>query len=906
MQDSPQKVIDRYRILRSLGKGGMGEVFLAYDPLCCREIALKQIREEMRGNPTIQERFLKEARIASQLSHPSIIPIYTIKQEKENSYYTMPYIEGETLKQIVRTSLEQEKQGEILHQIGSSIPILSRIFLTLCQAVRYIHSKGVLHRDLKPENVIVGKYGEVMILDWGLAEFVKLREEEFKDLPPLLLQDITKPGKIPGTVTYMAPERALGEQATFQTEIYSLGVILYQILTLHLPFQRSSLAEYRKKMQQETLLEPQEMAPHRDIPSQLADIAKKCLAFKTSQRYHHVDEVIADLEHYIEGKPKWIPSAHLNIDRKEDWLFQEHLLLAKHIALTTVSDVVEWVSMMISKKSFVGNVRLEAKVRLGEKSRGIGFLLQVSEEALKKGGEDGDCIWIGSAAHPGAILFRLGVDVMRSDFGGLLPRTSYTVIIEKQDKQLRCFVDNTPLLNYISHSPPSGGTRVGLLYRDGDFQLEELHVSMGSLNAQVHCLAIPDTFLVHKDYNLALAEYEKIAQAFSGRAEGREAVFRKGVALLEQGLDNKKKKEKERLFSLAQEEFSKLRYTPSAPLEYLGKSFIYKATLEVEEEIKCLELSLRKYPKHPQLAILKEHILFRLHETSHYHRIAAYHFALLALRQLPHLFSIPGNKRLIESLKNHWEKLPFLEGTPDVSGIIISLAFWLAKPLALEEILKSTQDPFLKNDAYFALLELGCTEQVMQLLNSHPSEEVASIKQDIASSPSFRAFCWIAQRTLDQKKGKNLLSHFAKGEELCRSSQEKVLLDAFHVHALLQDKQWSAAELLLSSYIPSLSSGQESPLQPLFVCFLWHTEGEEIARIHCGGISETPFPHTSFLLSHFLLGKISWEDAWAKQAFFYEKLQLLRQLVLFYSCLNDPKNETVYRKKLHRYLILVR
>lgn len=200
--------IGNHQIVRSLGKGGMVEVFLAFDPTCGRNVALKRIRQEMKSNATLQERFLREARIASQLTHPSIVPIYTISQEGEETFYTMPYVEGETLKQILRAAYDEEKEGEVKHPIGSSIPTLMRIFLNVCQAIAYSHSKGILHRDVKPDNIIVGKYGEVLILDWGLADFVgevsELYVSEKKDAPPI---DLTRPGKVPGTLSYLDPER---------------------------------------------------------------------------------------------------------------------------------------------------------------------------------------------------------------------------------------------------------------------------------------------------------------------------------------------------------------------------------------------------------------------------------------------------------------------------------------------------------------------------------------------------------------------------------------------------------------------------------------------------------------------------------------------------------------------------
>ena len=143
----------------------------------------------------------------------------------------MPYIKGETLKEVLKQTREKEKTGDPPHLLGSSIPALMRIFLNVCQAMDYAHSNGFLHRDLKPENIIVGKFGEVMILDWGIAHHLSSKEvdsfldvdEHLETSSPDHFTDLTRPGKVVGTVNYMAPERAFGEPSTMQTDIYSFG-----------------------------------------------------------------------------------------------------------------------------------------------------------------------------------------------------------------------------------------------------------------------------------------------------------------------------------------------------------------------------------------------------------------------------------------------------------------------------------------------------------------------------------------------------------------------------------------------------------------------------------------------------------------------------------------------------------
>jgi eukaryotic-like serine/threonine-protein kinase len=134
-EESLPNAIGPYAIVQSLGKGGMGEVYLAKDPICGRRVALKRIRPELRANKTIQSRFLREAQVASVLSHPSIVPILAIQTAPPDVYYTMPFVEGDTLRQILRTTREQEKKGEELHAVGRSIPSLARIFLQVCEAV---------------------------------------------------------------------------------------------------------------------------------------------------------------------------------------------------------------------------------------------------------------------------------------------------------------------------------------------------------------------------------------------------------------------------------------------------------------------------------------------------------------------------------------------------------------------------------------------------------------------------------------------------------------------------------------------------------------------------------------------------------------------------------------------------
>jgi eukaryotic-like serine/threonine-protein kinase len=886
MQDNLLSTIGNYQIKRKLGQGGMGEVFLVFDPVCKRDIALKRIRKEFTANSALQKRFLREALIAAHLSHPSIIPIYSIHKEKE-IFYTMPYVQGETLKEILKTSYEEEKASEVRHPLGSSIPTLASVFLKVCQAIAYAHSKGVLHRDLKPDNIIVGTYGEVLVFDWGLANIIQHSDEPLsQELKGSV--EITKTGKVPGTLLYLAPERILGGSSSVLTDIYALGVILYQMLTLRIPFHRKTVEHVRKTLHLEKLIDPLEMAPYRDIPDHLAQIAKRCLASDPSQRFSSVTAIVDELQSYIEGRPEWIEAAELEVNRKSDWQFQENVLLAKHMAITRAPDVIEWVSLMLSRASFMGNIRIETEVTIANEGSGIGVLLAIPEAAERKGLlSEGYYLWMGSEKQPALRLFQSNVEVLTLFDFALKANTLYAVAIELEGHHLYIYLNQVLICRYHSHIPMLG-THIGLLTKDADFTLGPLKVFVGSQNAMINCLAVPDAFLASQNYSKALLEYRRIASCFSGRTEGREALFRAGLTLLEQAHKERSRKEKERLYSEAHEEFSALRFTPSAPLEFLGKSLIYKAMQEIEEEVKCLELALRKYPKHPLTKIIAEHVTFRLHESSNQSRIAAFYFLLLAIRQLPKIFEIPDNARLFHSLKAHLEPLPFL--LP--SDVDVHIAFWLTKKTTLIEMAKLDLPKETIENIFLALLALRQDEWIRA--HSHLCPESSSLFNVSLFEPTAFSICALYQ-TLDRALIEGSSDKVIQERDFALRSEP---FAALLIWAYLLKNEWDAARTLLEEYIPTGRSVDEySPLYPLAGCLLRHFEGEEAALSHFSCV-EIPHPPTTMLLSFYLQGKISEKKGWITTAFPWEKMQLFRQLHLYFHCAGDNGRASYFHRKM--------
>ncbi|CDR33880.1 serine/threonine-protein kinase PknD [Criblamydia sequanensis] len=922
--------IGPYLILETIGKGGMGEVFLAYDTSCGRQIALKRIREDLLNFKQIHDRFLKEAHITSQLTHPSVIPIYTIHKDKGTIYYTMPYVKGETLRQLLKEARNQEIKEHHLEPVQSSIPSLIRILISICQAIAYAHSHQVLHRDIKPENIIVGRFGEVLILDWGLAKLMNDPDEEgeIEEKKGYFdLSGLTRVGKVVGTLNYMAPERALGKEANIQTDIYSLGVILYQMLTLRFPFKRKSLKNFREEMKYEELIDPTEIAPYRDVPRVLSKIAFTCLDPDPKKRYRRVEDLIRDLENFIEGRAEWFHTKELSPAKKSDWEFQENVFLAEHIAITRAAEVSDWMNLMISKDSFGENVRIEAKVRLKTHGHGVGFLISVPEISERRHLNDGYCLWLGSDINKSTKLLRSTVEVVHAPELVLKRYAWYKITIEKIEHRINFYLNDELQFSYVSHLPLVG-THVGLLSRDADYEIQDLNVFVAGQNVMVKCLAVPDAFLAHKNFTAALSEYRRIGYSFPGRQEGREAMFRAGITLLEEAKNETNPLLAEKLYDLSLKEFEKLHETPGAPLEYLGKALVYQSLKEYEEEIKCFELALRRFPSHPLSFILHEQILSRMHECSRSNRKATYKFILLALRRLPRILTLPNSKRLFSSLERHWEELfllkapSFLESSLQWSLNFSSiLAFWLNKGYVLTEIaedmLKKTVVEPLPVNLFTLLFKMEDSEFLSKAIQIFSQKEeyrlLAAFVQELnlILEPQEGVDELFLKTPLDFKTKELFLYALidiwlAKGgankaiillDSLDPYLENTLELDSHKIWCYLKLNLFEEASKIFSNYPSDFLAKEDCPLFSLFGCFLAATDGEEVAYIHFLGAIDIAYPRTWTLLAHFLKGQRIENLSWQQRAFFWEKKQLYRQISLYYHCIGEPKQSELWLQR---------
>ncbi|MEK7485519.1 MAG: protein kinase, partial [Planctomycetota bacterium] len=291
----------RYAVLKTLGEGGMGIVELVKDQLLGREVARKTIKMQRRDSNQLSRkeevllwRFKKEAAITALLEHPHIIPLYEMQRPEQGEIqFTMRKVEGQTLRNL----LQKKRKGEL--ELDET-QILN-IFRKVCDAIAYAHSKGVIHRDLKPDNVMVGQFGEVYVMDWGISKRLEESPEEEKDLEVLLTQqevekdDLYKTIGGMGTPGYMSPEQQENaSNVTPQSDIYSLGKILRECFTLLSPMEE--LKQQAKKSLQAKNATKKKTTE--GIPEEIEAIEKKATQENPTDRYESVQEFIQDLEKY--------------------------------------------------------------------------------------------------------------------------------------------------------------------------------------------------------------------------------------------------------------------------------------------------------------------------------------------------------------------------------------------------------------------------------------------------------------------------------------------------------------------------------------------------------------------------------------------------------------------------------
>jgi serine/threonine-protein kinase len=309
----------RFRILRPHAQGGLGAVFVALDGELNREVALKQILERHADDWSSRQRFIAEAHITGGLEHPGVVPVYGLgTDDAGHPYYAMRFIKGDSLKEAIRAfhhqgniqaAIQPGREGQDGEAPGSrdlGLRKLLRRFIDVCNAVDYAHSRGVIHRDLKPANIIMGKHGETLVVDWGLAKAVGRADPSIGErtvAPGSSGTEETLPGCTLGTPAYMSPEQARGELSKLgaRSDVYSLGATLYCVLTGKPPFEAEDLGAVLRAAEKGRFRPPTQLEP--SIERALEAICLKAMATRPEERYATARAVADDLERWMADEP---------------------------------------------------------------------------------------------------------------------------------------------------------------------------------------------------------------------------------------------------------------------------------------------------------------------------------------------------------------------------------------------------------------------------------------------------------------------------------------------------------------------------------------------------------------------------------------------------------------------------
>ena len=263
------KINDRYEIIKSIGEGGMANVYLAYDTILERNVAVKVLRGDLSNDEKFVRRFQREALSASSLNHPNIVEMYDVGDENGVFYIVMEYINGKTLKQLIK------KRGHL------SVPEAIDIMIQLTEGLAVAHNSYIIHRDIKPQNIMILEDGMVKITDFGIAMAINAA-------------DLTQTNSVMGSVHYLPPEQAAGKGSTIKSDIYSLGILFYEMLSGTMPFRGETAVEIALKHIKEPMPSIRKVNPK--VPQSIENIILKCTAKNPKNRYSSVTELEEDLK----------------------------------------------------------------------------------------------------------------------------------------------------------------------------------------------------------------------------------------------------------------------------------------------------------------------------------------------------------------------------------------------------------------------------------------------------------------------------------------------------------------------------------------------------------------------------------------------------------------------------------
>jgi Protein kinase domain len=335
----PAAVGERYRDERFLAEGGLGRVFVARDAELPREVALKRLQTGMASSREGRRRFVREAEITARSEHPGVVPVYGLGTDRDGQpFYAMRLIRGETMGRAIERFHAADEPGRDPGERHLALQALLRAFLTTCQTVAYAHSRGVIHRDLKPSNVMLGPYGEALVVDWGLAKPLDSAGEIEDEPRPIhdRAWDTTSAGTVKGSPAYMSPEQASGriDQVGPACDIYSLGATL---LTGSRPITGKTANEVLMAVREGRFLPPRRVKS--GVPRALEAVCLKAMRLEPAERYEGAPELAVEIERWLSGEPvlAWREPWY---DRLRRWARRHRVLVASVAAAVVMGAAV--------------------------------------------------------------------------------------------------------------------------------------------------------------------------------------------------------------------------------------------------------------------------------------------------------------------------------------------------------------------------------------------------------------------------------------------------------------------------------------------------------------------------------------------------------------------------------------
>ncbi len=386
----------RFRVLRPHARGGLGEVFVASDEELHRTVALKQIRDPHADNPESRARFIVEAEITGALEHPGIVPIYGLGNYADGRpYYAMRFIRGDSLKDALENYHAARKLGR---SDGDALKLrgLMGRFIDVCDAIEYAHCRGILHRDLKPGNIMLGRFGETLVVDWGLARTLDSPDLESTITDEGLVHptigtgtEKTLMGSAVGTPQYMSPEQAAGRLDILgpRSDVYSLGATLFCVLTGEPPVDGENIGEILQKVQRGDIRSLRELNPSLD--KRLRAICLKALAVDPTNRYGRAAELAADIQCWLADEPiTALPESRLT--RVGRWTRRNQGLVTSIAAAAALTIVLLsfglWLISAAHQREALAHQQAEGSFRTARKTVDRYFTLVAEDTLLNQPG----------------------------------------------------------------------------------------------------------------------------------------------------------------------------------------------------------------------------------------------------------------------------------------------------------------------------------------------------------------------------------------------------------------------------------------------------------------------------------------------------------------------------------------